>query len=220
MLDINVHETWNDNEKCRTYTNNGFYCVVINIKIKTYFTRILLWILWIELEFISLLVFSNYRFVSTLGQTIFIIVYHYICVLSLQMCVSTRANNISNYKLGEMVVINNACVLTLLLDYTSVNPCKSYKIHFCTIVDLFCKNGFHREKMHQRRSLRCERSIWAKESSQIVTFVEDLSKWHQYKVTLLHTEIRLYHICSIIDYLSYVKIRGGDIQIINNCSYY
>ena len=44
------------------------------------------------------------------------------------MCVSTRANNISNYKHGETVVINNARVLTLLLDYTSVNPCKSYKI--------------------------------------------------------------------------------------------
>jgi hypothetical protein len=135
------------------------------------------------------------------------------------ICISSlwslhKINNLLSNKcdtiwfLYVMVVINNACVLTLLLDYTSVNPCKSYKIHFCTIVDLFCKNGFHREKMYQRRSLTCERSIWAKESSQIVTFVEDLSKWHQYKVTLLHTEIRLYHICSIIDYLSCVKIRG------------
>lgn len=41
-----------------------------------------------------------------------------------QRCVSTRTNNTSKDKLGEMIVINSAHVLTPLKDCTDVKQCK------------------------------------------------------------------------------------------------
>lgn len=49
-----------------------------------------------------------------------------------QRCVSTRTNNTSRDKLGEMIVINSAHVLTPLKDCTDVKQCK-----ICQVVSLY-----------------------------------------------------------------------------------
>lgn len=52
-----------------------------------------------------------------------------------QRCVSTRTNNTSRDKLGEMIVINSAHVLTPLKDCTDVKQCKICQVvSFYTII--------------------------------------------------------------------------------------